>query len=75
MYSVIIPSLGRINFLNELLESIYNQSVKPNEIIILLDNNKSCKNGAKFITALAITKNNKATVTLTRTSKRSLGHR
>ena len=49
MYSVIIPSLGRINFLNELLESIYNQSVKPNEIIILLDNNKSCKKGAKFI--------------------------
>ena len=49
MYSVIIPSIGRINFLNELLESIYNQSVKPNEIFILLDNNNSCKEGAKFI--------------------------
>ena len=49
MYSVIIPSLGRINFLNELLESIYNQSLKPNEIFILLDNNNSCKEGAKFI--------------------------
>jgi len=49
MYSVIIPSIGRINFLNELLESIYNQSVKPNEIIILLDNNNSCKKGARFI--------------------------
>ena len=49
MYSVIIPSIGRINFLNELLESIYNQSLKPNEIFILLDNNNSCKEGAKFI--------------------------
>ena len=35
MYSVIIPSIGRINFLNELLESVYNQSLQPNEIIIL----------------------------------------
>jgi len=49
MYSVIIPSIGRINFLNELLESIYSQSVQPNEIIILLDNNNSCKDGAKLI--------------------------
>ena len=49
MYSVIIPSLGRISFLNELLESIYKQSVKPKEILILLDNNSLCKEGAKFI--------------------------
>ncbi len=49
MYTVIIPSLGRINFLNELLKSIYKQSLPPNEIIILLDNNNSCKEGAKFI--------------------------
>ena len=49
MYSVIIPSLGRINFLNELLKSIYNQSEKPKEILILLDNNSLCKEGAKFI--------------------------
>ena len=49
MYSVIIPSLGRINFLNELLKSIYKQSLPPNEIIILLDNNNSCKEGSKFI--------------------------
>ena len=49
MYTVIIPSIGRINFLNELLESIYNQSLPPYEIIILLDDNKVCKEGAKFI--------------------------
>ena len=49
MYSVIIPSLGRISFLNELLESIYKQSVKPKEILILLDNNILSKEGAKFI--------------------------
>ena len=49
MYSVIIPSLGRINFLNELLGSIYKQSLKPKEILILLDNNSLCKEGTKFI--------------------------
>ena len=49
MYSVIIPSIGRIKFLNELLESIYNQSVAPKEIIILLDKNNICKENAKFI--------------------------
>lgn len=49
MYSVIIPSIGRITFLNELLESIYKQSLPPYEIIILLDKNNSCKEGAKFI--------------------------
>ena len=49
MYSVIIPSIGRINFLNELLESIYNQTLLPDEIIIILDNNKLCRNKAKQI--------------------------
>ena len=49
MYSVIIPSLGRINYLNELLQSIYNQSLLPKEIIILLDQNKFCKNGEELI--------------------------
>ena len=49
MYSVIIPSLGRINYLNQLLQSIYNQTLLPEEIIILLDQNESCKNVAKFI--------------------------
>jgi len=49
MYSVIIPSLGRISFLNELLESIYEQSVNPKEILILLDNSRLCKEGAKYI--------------------------
>jgi teichuronic acid biosynthesis glycosyltransferase TuaG len=37
MYTVIIPSIGRINFLNELLGSIENQTEKPSEILILLD--------------------------------------
>ena len=49
MYSVIIPSLGRISFLNELLESIYNQTIPPDEIIILLDKNENCKEGEKFL--------------------------
>ena len=49
MYSIIIPSIGRIDFLNQLLESIYNQSLQPLEIIILLDKNNTCKEGAKFI--------------------------
>lgn len=37
MYSIIIPSVGRIKFLNELLESIYKQSLSPREILILLE--------------------------------------
>ena len=49
MYTVIIPSMGRINFLNELLETIYNQTVPPKEIIILFDKNQKCKEGANFI--------------------------
>ena len=49
MYTVIIPSLGRINYLNELLESIYNQTLLPKEIIILLDQNKICKDIEKLI--------------------------
>ena len=49
MYSVIIPSMGRIDFLNELLESIYKQTISPKEIIILLDKNDLCKECAKEI--------------------------
>lgn len=49
MYSVIIPSIGRIKFLNKLLESIYNQTISPKEILILFDNNKNCKEGAKMV--------------------------
>ncbi len=52
MYTVIIPSLGRINFLNELLQSIYNQTISPDEIIILLDQNKLCEDSAKLIKKL-----------------------
>ena len=49
MYSIIIPSIGRINYLNELLSSIYSQSLFPKEIIILLDKNHNCRENAKFI--------------------------
>ena len=43
MYSVIIPSIGRIEYLNELLKSIFRQTILPKEIFILLDDNKLCK--------------------------------
>ncbi len=49
MYSIIIPSIGRINYLNELLISIYNQSLYPEEIIILLDKNNKCEEISNFI--------------------------
>jgi glycosyltransferase involved in cell wall biosynthesis len=49
MYSVIIPSIGRVNYLNELLESIYNQTLQAEEIIIILDNTKKCKEIEKQI--------------------------
>ena len=49
MYTVIIPSIGRIGFLNDLLETIYNQSIPPKEIIILFDENQKCKDGSNFI--------------------------
>ena len=49
MYSIIIPSLGRINYLNQLLQSIYKQTLLPEEIIILLDQNESCKDIAELI--------------------------
>ena len=49
MYSVIIPSMGRIDFLNDLLESIYKQTISPKEIIILLDKNELCEQGVKTI--------------------------
>ena len=49
MYSIIIPSIGRIKYLNELLISIYNQSLFPQEIIILLDKNKKCEEISNFI--------------------------
>ena len=43
MYSVIIPSIGRTNFIFELLNSIYNQTVSPKEIIIIFDKNRDCR--------------------------------
>lgn len=42
MYSVIIPSLGRIEYLNELINSILNQDLMPDEVLILLDENQHC---------------------------------
>lgn len=43
MYSIIIPSLGRINYLNKLLESIYLQTLLPREVIIIFDDNEKCR--------------------------------
>ena len=56
MYSVIIPSLGRIKFLNDLLDSIYKQTISPEEVIILLDENKKCRKAAKLINTKNICK-------------------
>ena len=56
MYSVIIPSIGRVKYLNELLESINKQSLLPEEIIILLDDNNHCK---KLSSSIQIEKNYK----------------
>ena len=49
MYSVIIPSLGRVEFLNKLLESIYKQHIKPLEILILLNDNIFCRSAENKI--------------------------
>lgn len=57
MYSVIIPSLGRISYINELLTSIQKQSPLPGEIILLLDDNEHCrsnKDNIKLIDNLKI---------------------
>lgn len=43
MYSVIIPSLGRLEYLNELIDSVLCQTVCPKEILILLDDNMYCR--------------------------------
>ena len=49
MYSVIIPSIGRVKYLNDLIQSILEQTILPKEIIILLDDNKKCKEDSRFI--------------------------
>ena len=49
MYSVIIPSLGRINYIYELLNSIFNQTILPEEVIIIFDENKECLFAKKYI--------------------------
>ena len=47
MYSVIIPSIGRLDFLNELLNSIFIQSLKPKEVLLLLEDNLHCREISK----------------------------
>jgi len=49
MYSVVIPSLGRLDYLNELLESIDKQTLEPKEVLVLLDDNDHCQNISKQI--------------------------
>lgn len=49
MYSIVIPSLGRIHYLIELLDSIKNQTIQPSEILILLDDNNHCKKLSKVL--------------------------
>ena len=49
MYSVIIPSLGRLEYLNELIISVLGQTVRPQEILVLLDENEHCRKIANFI--------------------------
>jgi hypothetical protein len=43
MYTVIISSVGREKYLNELLQSIQCQTKKAGEILLLLDDNFHCK--------------------------------
>ncbi len=43
MYSVLIPSLGRFEYLNELCETIKKQTLQAKEIIFLLDDNNFCR--------------------------------
>lgn len=49
MYSVIISSIGRFQYLKELYQSIINQTLSADEIIFLLDDNNFCReNAIKF---------------------------
>jgi len=43
LYSVIVPSLGRLEYLNELIDSIVGQTTRPREILVLLDDNEHCR--------------------------------
>lgn len=44
-YSVVIPSIGRWNYLSELIGTIENQNILPQEIILLLDSANKCESG------------------------------
>jgi len=52
MYSVVIPSIGRIQYLNELLSSIEKQTLEPQEILLLLDENDHCRTISREIRQL-----------------------
>lgn len=43
MYTAVIPTLGRLAYLNELLETIQQQTLPPEEVIVLLDDNEHCR--------------------------------
>ncbi len=53
MYSVVIPSLGRLEYLNELLASIEQQTMQPQEVLLLLDDNDHCRTISREIRQLA----------------------
>jgi len=53
MYSVVIPSLGRLEYLNELLSSIEKQTLEPQEVLLLLDDNDHCRTISREIRQLA----------------------
>ena len=36
MYSVIIPSIGRLKYLNQLIKSIFSQTISPGEVILFI---------------------------------------
>lgn len=46
---MIIPSLGRLVYLNELLATVYNQTLPPAQVLVLLDNNDHCRSMAQSL--------------------------
>jgi len=53
MYSVVIPSFGRLEYLNELLSSVEKQTLEPLEVLLLLDDNDHCRTISREIRQLA----------------------
>ena len=48
-YSVIISSVGRKDFVKDLLDSILSQTVPPGEILFFLDDNSECLRLADYL--------------------------